>query len=101
MAEEIQILREFRDEYLLSNPVGKALVDLYYEVSPPIAEFISEHPGLKPMVRAGLLPAVSMSTVAVNTTQVEKIAVAGFLALISVAVVVRAARQRGKNQDCA
>jgi hypothetical protein len=53
------------------------------------------------MVRAGLLPAVSMSTVAVNTTQVEKIAVAGFLALISVAVVVRAARQRGKNQDCA
>jgi len=101
MAEEIQILREFRDEYLLSNPVGQALVDLYYRFSPPIAEFITEHPSLKPVVRAGLLPAVSMSIVAVNTTQVEKIAVMGFLVLISVAVVIRAARQRGKSQDCA
>ena len=27
MAEEIQILREFRDEYLLTNVVGRALVD--------------------------------------------------------------------------
>jgi hypothetical protein len=39
MAGEIQILREFRDEYLLTSPVGQALVDIYYRVSPPIAEF--------------------------------------------------------------
>jgi len=58
MAEEIQILREFRDEYLLTNPVGQAFVDFYYKVSPPIAEFITEHPGLKPIVRAALFPAV-------------------------------------------
>jgi len=43
MAEEIQILREFRDEYLLTNPLGEALVNLYYTMSPPIAEFITEH----------------------------------------------------------
>jgi uncharacterized repeat protein (TIGR02543 family) len=36
MAEEIGILREFRDEYLLTSPVGRALVDIYYRVSPPI-----------------------------------------------------------------
>jgi hypothetical protein len=66
MAEEIGILREFRDEYLLTNAVGRALVDIYYRVSPPIAEFITEHPSLKPIVRAGLLPAVVMSTIAVN-----------------------------------
>jgi len=66
MAEEIQILREFRDEYLLTNPLGQALVDFYYRVSPPIAEFITEHPSLKPIVRLGLLPAVVMSTVIVN-----------------------------------
>ena len=66
MAEEIQILREFRDEYLLTNPLGRALVDIYYRVSPPIAKFITEHPRLKPIVRLGLLPAVVMSTVIVN-----------------------------------
>ena len=66
MTDEIQVLREFRDEYLLTNPLGQAFVNFYYEVSPPIAEFITEHPSLKPIVRAGLLPAVTISTVAVN-----------------------------------
>jgi hypothetical protein len=101
MAEEIQILREFRDAYLLTNPVGKALVGLYYKVSPPIADFIAEHPGLKPMVRAGLLPAVAMSTMAVNTTEVEKIAMIGLLVVISAAVAIRATRRRRKGSECA
>jgi hypothetical protein len=68
VAEEIQILREFRDEYLLTNPLGRALVGLYYKVSPPIAEFITEYPVLKTIVRVGLLPAVAMSTIVINTT---------------------------------
>jgi len=41
MAEEIGILREFRDKYLLTNPLGKGLLKLYYKVSPPMAEFIT------------------------------------------------------------
>jgi hypothetical protein len=31
-----------------------------------MAEFITEHPGLKPVVRAGLLPVVVISAVIVN-----------------------------------
>jgi subtilisin family serine protease len=99
MAEEIQILREFRDEYLLTNPVGQALVDLYYRVSPPIAEFINEHPSLKPIVRAGLVPAVAMSTVAINTTPAEKMAIVGLLVLVSVALVVWLKRRQGRGPE--
>jgi len=99
MAEEIQILREFRDEYLLTNMVGRALVDFYYRVSPPIAEFITEHPSLKPIVRAGLLPAVAMSTIAVNTTPAEKIAIIGLLALVSVILAIWATRRRGRDSE--
>ncbi len=99
MAEEIQNLREFRDEYLLANPLGQALVDLYYRVSPPIAEFITEHPGLKPIVRAGLLPAVTMSTVVVNTTPAEKMAIAGLPVLVSVALALWAARRRSRGPE--
>jgi hypothetical protein len=66
MAEEIQILREFRDEYLLTSPLGEALVELYYTVSPPMAAFVTEHPSLKPIVRAGLMPAVAITTILVN-----------------------------------
>ena len=96
IAEEIQILREFRDEYLLTNPVGQALVDIYYSVSTPIAKFITEHPSLKPIVRTGLVPAVAMSTVAVNTSAAEKMAIVGLLVLVSVAVAIWATRRRGK-----
>jgi len=97
MADEIQILRDFRDEYLLTNPVGSTLVDIYYRVSPPIAEFITEHPSLKPIVRAGLVPAVAMSTVAVNTTPAEKAAMVGLLVLLSVALAIWASRRRDKG----
>jgi hypothetical protein len=97
MAEEIQILRQFRDGCLLTNPAGKALVDLYYRVSPPLAEFITEHPGLKPVVRAVLAPAVAMSTVAVNTTPVEKAAVLGLFTLVAVSLVVWTTKRRDKS----
>jgi outer membrane protein assembly factor BamB len=100
MAQEVQILREFRDEYLLTNPVGKALVEFYYRVSPLIADFITEHPSLKPIVRAGLLPAVVMSAVAVNTGPAEKMLIVGLLVLVSVAVALWAKKRRGRGPQC-
>jgi len=99
MAEEIQILREFRDEYLVTNPVGSTLVAIYYRVSPPIAEFITEHPSLKPIVRAGLVPAVAMSTITVNTSPAEKAAIIGLLVLLSLALAVWLARRRGRRSE--
>jgi hypothetical protein len=99
MAEEIQILREFRDEYLLTNRLGQALVGVYYRTSPPVAEFITEHPSLKPVVRAGLLPAVAMSALIVNTTPVGKMVIVGLLALVAVALAVWATRRRGRGPE--
>jgi hypothetical protein len=96
MAEEIQILREFRDKYLLTNPMGEGLVNFYYKVSPPIAEFITEHSSMKLIVRAGLAPVVALSTVAVNTTPAEKAAIVGLLILVSVAVAIWVTRRRSK-----
>lgn len=66
MAEEIKILRDFRDEYLLTNPLGQGLVDVYYTISPPIADFITDHPSLKPIVRAGLMPVVAMCSIVLD-----------------------------------
>jgi len=99
MADEIQTLRDFTDEYLLTNPLGQALVDIYYKLSPPIAEFITEHPFLKPIVRAGLVPAVVMSTVVVNTTPAEKAAIVGLLALVSAALAIWAMKRRGRGPE--
>jgi hypothetical protein len=97
MVGEIQVLRDFRDDYLLTNLVGRALVSLYYGVSPPVTQFITEHPGLKPLVRAGLVPAMAMSVVAVGTTPDEKIALIGFLVLTLAAVAVWVMRRRATD----
>jgi Periplasmic copper-binding protein (NosD) len=57
-APQVQALRELRDRYLMTNTPGRAFVRWYYTYGPVAAQFINEHPGLKPVVRAALLPAV-------------------------------------------
>jgi hypothetical protein len=59
-AEQLDVLREFRDVVLLPNSLGAELVSLYYETSPPIAEFISRHEVVRTAVRVGLDPIVAL-----------------------------------------
>lgn len=54
----VHVLREFRDNYLLTNAPGRAFVDWYYEYSPPVAEFISQHEIIRFAVRFMLTPVV-------------------------------------------
>jgi len=54
-AKEIDILREFRDTVLLPNSLGARFVSLYYKISPPIANFISQHQLLRTVVRLGFV----------------------------------------------
>jgi len=61
MADELRHLRAFRDRYLLTNAAGRAFVSAYYQLSPPIAEFIREHDAARATVRTGLAPMVWIS----------------------------------------
>ncbi len=54
-AEEINILREFRDTVLHSNAIGTSFVSFYYTTSPPVADFISENEFLRTVVRVGFV----------------------------------------------
>jgi len=94
MAGDIQVLRDLRDGHLITNGSGRAFVDFHYRGSPPIAGFISENPVLKPVVRAGLSPAVVMGTVVVNTTPAARTAIVGLLVLVSAPLAVRATKRR-------
>lgn len=62
-AEQLDTLRAFRDEVLLLNSLGSQLVAFYYEVSPPLADFISHHDLLRTVIRELLVdPTVSLAT---------------------------------------
>lgn len=54
----VTALRAFRDEQLLTNPLGRELVTLYYRYSPPIANLISDSTLLRGITRALLTPIV-------------------------------------------
>jgi hypothetical protein len=64
MHEDIDVLRDFRDEYLMSNPPGRAMVKIYYTTSPPIADVIRANECLGTAVRSGFVkPLVHISRV--------------------------------------
>ncbi len=55
---QVQLLRSFRDTYLLPSDAGRWLVDQYYRLSPPIADLIRTHDRLRAVVQAILTPVV-------------------------------------------
>jgi uncharacterized repeat protein (TIGR02543 family) len=57
-AEQLDVLREFRDAVLLESTAGSKLVALYYKLSPPVADFISGNSFLRTRVRELLVDPV-------------------------------------------
>jgi hypothetical protein len=56
LAEEVAVLRRFRDSVLRTSSPGRAFIGLYYRYSPPAARFISQHEPLRAAVRGALYP---------------------------------------------
>jgi len=56
----VMVLRKFRDSYLLPYRAGRAVVTLYYQYSPPVAEVIRGNEMLRMIVRLLLTPIIFM-----------------------------------------
>ena len=84
----VNMLREFRDRFLLVNAIGKGFVRLYNTCSPPIADFIAKHASLRAVVRVSLLPVVGVSWVAlkfgpISTMVLMFLLVSGLIILVA------------------
>lgn len=64
IAPQVQLLRGFRDDYILKSESGSAFIDtfnaVYYSFSPQVADYEREQPWLQGAVRAGLYPLIGI-----------------------------------------
>lgn len=51
---KVATLREFRDRWLMTGPIGRGAVEVYYLTSPPIASVVARHEPLRMVVRGEL-----------------------------------------------
>ena len=61
VAQELYVLRAFRDHVLRRQPAGRLLVAWYSHASPPMARVIADHPSLRAMVRMALRPVIAVA----------------------------------------
>jgi len=57
---KIDVLRIFRDTYLVKTRAGEAFINAYYKYSPPLADYIAERDWLRSLVRILLLPVIGL-----------------------------------------
>ena len=58
LANDVEMLRRFRDQYLQSNVMGELAVEAYYSVGPSLAGVIDESDDLRATAREALQPMV-------------------------------------------
>jgi hypothetical protein len=88
-------LREFRDVYLVPSHSGRAFVELYYTLSPPMADVIAADEGLRCGVRAMLAPVVAASETLLGAGR-EAV---GLLGWLGAAVMLLCGAGRGSRRD--
>ena len=66
MERYVEVLRGFRNRYLLSNSSGRTFVRFYNHHSRTLADFIANHDTIRVMVRWSILPLVGMSWMALH-----------------------------------
>jgi len=77
LTAEIEALRDFRDETLLQTTLGSAFVDVYYAMSPGMAEEVAKRPWLAGLVRVALTPIVWMVRIPWTILVIALVALAG------------------------
>ena len=66
MAGQVEILRQFRDSYLLTHNLGRQFVAWYYRNGPAAAAYIEDKPLAKAAAQAALYPLIGFSLLLIS-----------------------------------
>ena len=76
LADEVRVLRVFRDRFLLTHAPGRLFVEGYYRVSPRLARIITTHEPLRAITRVALRPMIWWAGLAVASPEVAYVLLA-------------------------
>jgi hypothetical protein len=93
LAPQVQLLREVRDKYLLPYRPGRAAMQAYYAVSPPLADVISRSEMLRAAVRFGLMPVLGWAALTLWSPAIGLV-IPTLPFLAGVVLLARGSRQR-------
>ncbi len=89
----LDVLRDFRDTYLMPTNLGRVLVDLYYKYSPYVADLIAKHKVLSIAVRINLLPLIAFSYSIVHFGPIPTTTILAFI-FISLILLISFSRRK-------
>lgn len=92
MDSHVETLRQFRNQYLLSNSWGREFVKTYYRHSPPVAEFIAQNEPLRLVVRTILWPIVLFAQIATQLGFAVATMIFGFVLALPFILTLRKRR---------
>lgn len=81
LTKEVQVLRQFRDRYLAKTEWGRDVIKIYYEYSPPVADFVARHAIVRALTQAMLWPLVVL-------IQYPVLTVLGLMLFLALAAVI-------------
>jgi fibronectin type 3 domain-containing protein len=93
LSSRVQLLREFRDRFLLSFDLGRWMVRLYERYSPPLARLIAQDEGLRFVVRTLLWSLIGLAWLFVQASIELKLGM-----LIGFGMVIGVIRRHEQNQ---
>jgi hypothetical protein len=94
MDRHVTILTKFRDRHLVTNPIGRSIVDAYYTLSPPVASYLYKHPFEKAIVRYALIPITGIAYLSLSIHPLALLCAFVMLITTSVYYFKRAAIRR-------
>ena len=95
----VRALQDFRERYLMTSKLGRALVKFYYKNSPPFAQKIAKHKALKILVQVSLVPIVAFSYLLVRSGPlITSISVVLISAVPTFFIIYRRKKKRGKRK---
>ena len=94
LAPEVNTFRKFRSEYLLKSKFGRLFVKTYYTYSPPLADFISNHPTLRFVARMFLFPILIFVKLALWMGLLPSVALI-VLSILGLVIYKKSKRARG------